>query len=109
MCVPPVKRRGAIVYLSASLRKKTRRDSVVECVPGAKGRRAVAGTVRRHAAQQKDLCVWTQEICSVQCVLYADITWHMLPLNLCHLSDLIMHINKKYQDIINIKLEPKHL
>ena len=74
MCVPSVKRRGAIVYLSASLRKKTRRDSVVECVPGAKGRRAVAGTVRRHAAQQKDLCVWMQEICSVQCVLYADIT-----------------------------------
>ena len=73
-CVPEVKRRGAIVLLGASLSRRTRRDCFVGCVPEVKMRSVVEGTVRRHAAQQKDLCVWTQEICSVQCVLYADIT-----------------------------------
>jgi len=59
--VPEVKGRDAIVLLGASLRQRTRRDIVFGCVPVAKRRGEVEATVRRYAAHQKGLCVWTQQ------------------------------------------------
>jgi len=60
-CVPEVKGCSAIIILGASLRQRMRRDIIFGCVPMEKGRGAVEITVRRYAAQQKDLCMWTQE------------------------------------------------
>ena len=45
-CVPEAKRRGATVLLGASLKRKTRRDSVFGCVPAATGHSAAEDEVR---------------------------------------------------------------